>query len=155
MAEGKIATHSDPVWRERANYIIRADLSPHGLADSFEQLWTYTDDQRAFQLCCIPFFTYGLALGDVVRWDQPTSSVAVEKKSGRRVIRVAFTDRDQAEAKHADLHGQFVHAGCLVEFSSDGYAAIDIANPEQAQAITGLLAAQAERSTLTWEWGAT
>ena len=28
-----------------------------------------TEDKQRFELCCIPFFTYGLSLGDVISID--------------------------------------------------------------------------------------
>jgi hypothetical protein len=59
-----IATHDYPAWRAQANYLIMADLSPWGLQDRWEQLWASQVAEDEFILCCIPFFTYGMALGD-------------------------------------------------------------------------------------------
>ena len=61
-AQSKIATHPGPVGRERTNFIVQLDLAGHGMPGNFEQCWTRTDDHRLFELCCIPFFTYGLSL---------------------------------------------------------------------------------------------
>lgn len=60
---GGIVTHAEPVGRARTNHIHRlaADQPP---AEQFEQIWTYTEDQQTFELCCIPFFPYGVSLGD-------------------------------------------------------------------------------------------
>lgn len=57
----------DPVWRDRTNYIVKLDLTEHGMPGDFEQCWTRTEDQRLFELCCIPFFTYGQSLGDILK----------------------------------------------------------------------------------------
>jgi hypothetical protein len=32
---GQIATHSEPVWRERASFIIRVELTSHGPEGGF------------------------------------------------------------------------------------------------------------------------
>jgi hypothetical protein len=64
--ESKIATHDEPAARERSNYIVRLDLTADGLPGHYEQMWTRTDDRQRHELCCIPFFTYGLSLGDVI-----------------------------------------------------------------------------------------
>lgn len=150
---GKIATHSDPVWRDRTNFIIQADLTPHGLPGSFEQLWTRTEDEgRTFEICCIPFFIYGIALGDVVSWDKSTHLVQLVEGSGHRCIRVAFQDKAVGAARHEELHRLLAGQGPLIEFNSDGYGAIDIQNEPQATAIISALAARVEDGTLIWEW---
>jgi hypothetical protein len=63
MAE-RFSTHKEPVWRGRANFIINAKLPEDG---RFEQLWVRKVAEDAFELCCIPFFLYDVALGDVVQ----------------------------------------------------------------------------------------
>jgi hypothetical protein len=121
---------------------------------SFEQLWTRTDDQRQYEICCIPFFTYGIALGDVVTWDPVSLLVEVATPSGHQNIRVAFLDKSKAATSHSDVHGALVQAGCLVEFSSDGYGAIDIDTKARANVVVGLLAPWVDNDTLIWEWAA-
>lgn len=46
--ESKIATHTDPVGRDRTNFIVKLDLAEHGMPGNFEQCWTHTDDQQLF-----------------------------------------------------------------------------------------------------------
>jgi hypothetical protein len=58
--------HPEPVRRDRANFIVRARLPEPGRA---EQLWGRQLDERSFELCCIPFFLYDVALGDIVATD--------------------------------------------------------------------------------------
>lgn len=99
--ESKIATHSDPVGRDRTNYIVKLDLTDHGMPGHFEQCWTRTDDQRLFELCCIPFFTYGQSLGDILEVILGTGQHKVESKSGHSTIRFAFTDDRRAHEQHA------------------------------------------------------
>ncbi len=62
-----IVTHDEPAARSRTNYILRLSLAANGFPGRYEQVWTRTEDNVNFELCCIPFFTYDLSLGDVVR----------------------------------------------------------------------------------------
>jgi hypothetical protein len=42
---------------------------PGGTKVTTEQLWARQVGDRHFELCCIPYFVYDLALGDVVEID--------------------------------------------------------------------------------------
>lgn len=149
----RIATHSDPVWRDKTNYIIRVELDSHGMPGSAEQLWARTDDQRTFELCCIPFFTYGLALGDRVWWDDDTRIATLVERSGRRNVRFAWNDKSRAAQEHEALHGRLVATGALVEFSSSGYGAIDCADEAILAAVIAVLQPLAASGELLWEYG--
>lgn len=61
-----------------------------------EQLWTRTDDQTTFEICCLPYFTYGLALGDEIAWSAIDRLALVSRRSGRRLIRCAYASRADA-----------------------------------------------------------
>jgi hypothetical protein len=148
----KTAIHAEPVWRERANFIIGVDLATHGMPGAFEQLWARTDGRDVFELCCIPFFTYGLALGDRVHWDEATDRVDVVEPSGHRCVRVAFTDKTTAATHHEALHRDLSEAGCLVEFSSFGYGAIDVDTESRGAVVVATLKSYVAAETLVWEW---
>jgi hypothetical protein len=64
--DSMIATHDEPAARAGTNYILRLILADDGMPGRYEQMWTRTEDKVDFELCCVPFFTYGLSLGDVV-----------------------------------------------------------------------------------------
>src|SRR5947199_5228528 len=85
----KDATHSEPVWRERADFIIGARLPEHGRS---EQLWAKKLSKNRYEICCIPFFLYDLALGDIVETNDDHDLVGVVQRSGRFVFRVWFGD---------------------------------------------------------------
>jgi hypothetical protein len=59
--------HPEPVWRDRADFVVHAELPEADRPKRFEQLWARQLAEREFELCCIPFFIYDVALGDVVR----------------------------------------------------------------------------------------
>ncbi len=83
MTERQIVTHAEPARRDEANFIVRLDLTEHGMAGTYEQMWTRTEDQHSFELCCIPFFTYGQSLGDVLEVTAGTGQHRVLAKSGQ------------------------------------------------------------------------
>jgi hypothetical protein len=59
------AQHPNPVWREKAKFIILAFLERKDAHNHWEQMWAKKTDENTFILC-IPFFTQGLNLGDEV-----------------------------------------------------------------------------------------
>jgi hypothetical protein len=152
--ESKVATHDEPAARERTNYIVRLDLTADGMPGHFEQMWTRTEDKQRFELCCIPFFTYGLSLGDVITIIGEHGSYRVESKAGHRTIRFAIRDQEFAHRRHEELHGALAATGALMELRGHalGYGAIDIATQHQADAVIEVLRPLTENATLMWEW---
>ncbi|NOV98762.1 hypothetical protein HDG69_003357 [Isoptericola halotolerans] len=59
----KFSVHDEPAWRERASFIVHAALPEQG---RYEQLWCRQVSDDTFEVCCIPFFLYDVALGDLV-----------------------------------------------------------------------------------------
>ena len=80
----------------RADFIIGADISAYSDDATYEQLWARQLDEKTFEVCCIPFFIYDLALGDVVetatREHRRYCIDRVVEGSGRFVFRVWFGD---------------------------------------------------------------
>lgn len=154
MTDVQHVAHGDPVWRERANYIIQVSLELHGMQPgTFEQLWTITRGEELYEVCCLPFFTYGIALGDVLRWTDRDRPAVVASRSGRRLVRCAFADRDDAERSHESFHGALVATGSLAEFLRPGYVAIDIDTAERLSAVLEVVTPLQEAGRASWEWG--
>ncbi len=103
--EPSIVTHSAPIDRARTNFIHRLAVDGR-----FEQVWTRTDDQETFELCCIPFFPYGVSLGDRIAIRDDGSFQVVEK-SGHQTIRVVIHDAQYAHERHADFHALIASTG--------------------------------------------
>jgi len=139
----------EPVWRNSANFIIAAEL-PAGLAAGTEQLWARHLDGNRYQVCCIPFFIYDLALGDLVETDSEHVVKRVLEKSGRLVFRVWFSPAHQSSP---DIVEALEQLGSLLEWSSRGLLAVDAANEVQGQRISGFLATQERMGRLTYETG--
>lgn len=100
---------------------------------------------RLFELCCIPFRVYGLALQDVVR-TTPDGTLLSEivRPSGRRVLRVLLAlGREGGRTADAGQRIESVAtaAGLLYEWSGDRHIAIDV-QPEanSAELINVILA---------------
>ncbi len=62
----QVVVHDTPAWRDRADFIIAAQLREADQPKRWEQLWAGQLGDAEFEVCCIPFFVYDLALGDVV-----------------------------------------------------------------------------------------
>lgn len=144
------ATHSDPVWRDRADFIIATPIDPAATAVVSEQLWARRIGERQFEICCIPFFAYNLALGDVVETTTEFLAERVIEESGRYVFRVFFGEttfpREATTSTLASL-------GALMEWSSPNLLAVDAPNEALAKSIGDFLQKQEDRSILLYETG--
>ena len=148
------AHHLEPAWRDRSNFIIAADISSQGTAASREQLWARQISEGRFEVCCIPFFLYDVALGDVVETpvDGPRKYLIsrVVKPSGRYVFRVWFGESFQPR----DEIGQAMEGlGALLEWSSQNLLAVDAPDAEHAQVIADFLADRESKGQLVYETG--
>jgi hypothetical protein len=150
----EIATHALPVWRDRANYILQADLAQHGLPGRFEQLWARDVGEGQFELCCLPFLTYGFALGDIVslvpnvgRFEAILGSLVT--RSSHDLLRIASTGQVD---RHSELHASLAASGRPHEWRGAGLVAIDIEGviPD---VIWQILEPLARAGDLVWEWG--
>ena len=153
-AQQEFVTHQDPVWRERANFIINAELPDRGRPKRFEQLWaTQLADDR-FEVCCIPFFVFDLALGDVVatspRDGRKYMVDKVVQASGRYVFRVWF---GQSFQPRDEFTGELAALGSLMEWSSRNLLAVDAADEEHAQVVADFLMEREKAGHLVYETG--
>ena len=126
----RIAAHSNPVERPVPSVMLRAALDDLGGDADFEQLWSRRIGDGLFELCCIPFFAYDLALGDVVRADADYTVRSVEQRSGNGVIRVAIKRPEDDESVHVRLHDLLGRLEYLCEWFASGYVAVNV-EPER------------------------
>lgn len=150
MSEIREAVHRDPVWRDRSNFIIAASIEPGDTTISTEQLWARRLDDLHYELCCIPFFAYDLALGDVVEVDSSFLVVQVSERSGRYVFRVHL---DQAAAPRDEILEELADLGALVEWSSAKLLAVDARDQPLAQKIADSLQDRENLGQLIFETG--
>lgn len=147
------AVHRDPVWRDRANFIVATRIDPGDTGITTEQLWARKIDQRHFELCCIPFFAYDLALGDVVEVDDDYLFHRVTAASGRYVFRVHFAEVN-LEFRDDVVLG-LTERGALTEWSSPSMVAVDARDAAHAQEVADYLFEQEQLGHLVYETGKT
>jgi len=148
MNDANIATHENPAWMAQANFIIVADLNDYGMEGRLEQLWAKKISEVEFIVCCIPFFTYGIALGDRVftseREERRYLIDGVREKGGRHISRLWLKDVD--EAGRAEIMSFIEQQHLLSESYSMDLLALDIPEaPEIEKRIRSFLKQYAER----------
>jgi Domain of unknown function (DUF4265) len=129
-AVARFATHSNPVERPVPSFMLQAQLDDVEADDNYEQLWTRPVGEDLFEVCCIPFFAYDLALGDVVR-AQDGVIRSVERRSGNGVVRIAVKQAEDVEDMHVHIHDLLGRLEYLCEWFAPGYVAVSV-EPERA-----------------------
>lgn len=119
-----IAWHYSPV--HASDFFIRVDLSDFGMVGRYEQLWAKKETDKKFQICCVPFFTYGIALGDTVETDDDFTFKRTIAKGGHKTLRFAVANKNNQSHLHSVLHEWVVNSGLLYEWYSEGYLAVDL-----------------------------
>jgi hypothetical protein len=142
-------THSDPVWRDRADFILGAQL-PDPDSDRREQLWSRQVAPTRFEICCIPFFLYDVALADVVETGTDYTLERVVEASGRWVFRAWFGESFHPRDEIAD---ELAAMGALLEWSSVNLLAVDASDAELAQRVAHRLEGHERRGHLIYETG--
>lgn len=150
----EFVVHQDPVWRERANFIVHAELPEKDRPKRFEQLWARQLSDGRFEVCCIPFFIYNIALGDVVvtlpKAGRKYVVAKVVQPSGRYVFRVWF---GQSFQPRDEIAGELKALGSLTEWSSRNLLAVDAVNEEHARPVADFLAEREKSGHLLYETG--
>ncbi|HET8940921.1 MAG TPA: DUF4265 domain-containing protein [Rudaea sp.] len=142
------AVHQAPAWRKQSNFIIAAKVS--GNEGKTEQLWARKINEHLFEICCIPFFIYNLALGDVVETDADYIVQRVVKQSGRYVFRAWFGESNYPSDSIAEDLAQI---GATIEWSSPNLLAVDATDEKHAQQIADFLAERQRAGHLMYETG--
>ncbi|WP_167739665.1 DUF4265 domain-containing protein [Streptomyces subrutilus] len=146
-------SHEDPAWRREKNYMVTVDLAPFDLAGMREQLWLREiEEGGSYEVCCIPFYAYGLALGDVVSKSGTDAVESVISKSGRRVLRVFFTDPRPRTDSRSELRNVVNSTGLLSEWNGDRHVAIDVPDIAQMQPVFDSVHREIQNRTAFWEW---
>lgn len=136
--------------------MIFADLADYGMSGRWEQLWARRLGETEFQLCCIPFFAYGLALGDRVTTAASRNKEHVVKsvvgRSGHLVYRVWFGDVDDGDDARTLIVQDLRREDWLFEWSSENLLAVDIPTKRQETKFASIVVAHSGRG-ITWEAG--
>ncbi|MEV8240734.1 DUF4265 domain-containing protein [Microbacterium testaceum] len=146
-AEVNYRTHALPVWRDRADALIQAQLEEK---NESEQLWCRALGDDKFEVCCIPFYLYNVALGDIIlASDHHFQGVVVP--SGRYVFRVFM--REEQYGVRESLVAELDKVSALTEWYSPGLISIDAPDLEKAKTISTWLLEGEHRGLLSYETG--
>lgn len=146
------AIHNNPVWRDKADFIIAAYLGEKDSHNEWEQLWVRRLGERRFSLCCIPFFSYDLALGDEVETDENYVVKTIVKASGQYTIRVWFGNSPGPDVK-VEVLQKLEELELSIEWSSDNLLAISASNADQVREINNYLCERQRSGDLIYEAG--
>jgi hypothetical protein len=152
--ETKTIKHLNPVWREKANFIIGGKCTNAAAEDSntWEQLWSRKITDDIFEICCIPFFLYDISLGDEVKTDQDYWIFEVIQRSGHFTFRVWFGNSTNPNIRE-EIIDKVNGLGCLFEWYSNNLLAIDAPTADLAKQMSGLLYEKEQIGLLIYETG--
>lgn len=147
-----VAVHEHPVWRERANFIIAVTIE----RGRWEQLWARQVGEHRFEICCIPFFAYNLALGDEVETAPENGRQymvqRVAKPSGHYTFRGWFDASSELTARE-NVVVEAEQLGCAHERWASRLVAFDAGDPTTAQRLADYLQEQEDQGVLIYETG--
>ncbi|WP_406290041.1 DUF4265 domain-containing protein [Embleya sp. NBC_00896] len=147
---GTVIQHEDPVGRAARNHMVYMVLD--GEPEWREQLWTVKVDKGIFKIACLPFFTRGIYLNDVVAVDPEGFVFGLVEKSGHCLVRAALKlDHPQLEDTHGELHDHLVRLGLPHEWLRGTYFSADVAPDADPSQVIEILGSYAAQGKLTWE----
>jgi hypothetical protein len=154
--EMKTFQHLNPVWKERANFIVGAKVTNKetGDVEAWEQLWSKKISDNTFEICCIPFFLYDIVLGDEVKTDSEFWIIEVSKPSGHFTFRVWFGDSTDSAIRE-DVLQIIKKSECSPEWYSNNLLAVDAPSEDHAKLIADFLYLKERQGLLIYETGKT
>ncbi|MGW7529866.1 DUF4265 domain-containing protein [Streptomyces sp. NPDC054783] len=147
--------HEQPVGRAATNYIARADLTPFGLDGQVEQLWLKAVNDGSYEVACIPFSTYGIALGDIVVLNDDDYVSEVVRNSRHRTLRLLFTpDLLPADLQKAadEIKAEIIAADLLSEWNGERFVAVDVPPDIEPSRLFAVMEAAVNAGHAFWEW---
>lgn len=148
-------THTEPAWRNRGDSTIvaRVVLERTSSRSIEEHLWARRVSESHFEICCIPFFEYDLALGDEVQTNQENAQVVlarVVKRSGHSTFRIWF-GRSSSYNARSEILQRIRELECLIEWYDNDFIALDADEPTVAQEIFATLQLKSQKNELMFE----
>jgi Domain of unknown function (DUF4265) len=145
--------HPWGVWRETANLVVHLVTEDEDSITT-EQIWLRQEPelpQDHAVLCCLPFFAYGYALGDIVQFDLESFTVVRRvTPSGRSLLRVYFC---QSEGGEAIIQRLLLNGCANVERMSDSLACLDFESRSSVEKCWAILSQLEELGDLHLETG--
>ena len=157
MKQPEYVLHEKAVWYKSPHFSLIVPVADD--ESQFEQLVTEQLTENRFRLLCIPFFLYGVSLGDVIEGDafadDSDLSFTVVERSGRSTYRIRFPQEPISEhLQHIrDSLLEVEKRGGLFERYYNGYWSIDAENEQIAREIEEFLASGEEAGKWQYEVG--
>lgn len=148
--------HSRPAIIERRNYIANVDLAPYGLSGQFEQLWLRPVDGGQYEVACIPFCVYGLALLDQVTVTADGRFVnTIVSRSGRRVLRILLMESlgVRLDDVISVIRSELDRLKMAYEWQGERHIAIDVSSTSDLSRIFEVVGPLVDVGDAHWEWG--
>ena len=146
------AQHRNPAFPGPDGRAVVVDLTPFQMPGRTEELWCHEVEPGQLVVSCLPFFTRGIAFGDLVSAEAPDYVFkAVIRRSGLRSLRACFPDRAVAQAHHDTVHAALSRLPHPHEWHGAGYFAVLMPTPEAEAEIRQALAPFLEDGRLVWE----
>lgn len=145
-----VAVHSDPIWRDRSNFVFAAHQGTKDGKNEWEQLWGQEVAPQRCIVCCIPFFVRDVALGDEVEIDANFVLQRVVRPSGQVTFRVWFGGQEATTRQ--DLVQDIEAMKPLMEWSSENLLALSVPEAE-AQRMADYLQLRENEGLLQYETG--
>jgi hypothetical protein len=154
--EVKFMRHLNPVWGERANFILGASCSRFSTEEPQirEQLWGRKISEYKFEICCIPFFVYDVSLGDEVVTNKDYWITEVVKRSGYFTYRVWFGNIPDTTIRDNVIE-KANYWNCLFEWYSGNLLAIAAPSLNSAHLMADFLDEKQQSGYLVYESGQT
>ncbi|MCP3757786.1 DUF4265 domain-containing protein [Streptomyces sp. TBY4] len=151
----RFIVHDDPVGRSASNHIARVDLAGFGLDGQVEQLWLHAVADGTYEVACIPFLTYGLALGDTVLLTDDDYVGELVERSGHRALPMMFVPDVPADdlKRAADrIRAEIRRAGLLSEWNGDRFVAVDVPPDTEPAGLFTAMESSVDAGEAFWEW---
>jgi hypothetical protein len=150
--------HHHPVWRERADAIVNAVIEHDTPGDMQESLWAKKLADARYEICCVPFFIYDLALGDEVETELDEAGKLVLRtvvgRSGNQTFWLWFNEPYEREVWDK-AYESAAGAGCPVEGYNAGLIAFSAASAGQAALVSEALKEEIDKGLVECVPGST
>lgn len=145
-----IAFHRSPIWRNSADLIFNILIESKDGKNEWEQLWGKRTAPDRVTICCIPFFTYDVSLGDEIEIGADLIPKGVSRRSGQTTFRVWFGGLDAL--RRDEIAADIQALSHLLEWSSANLLAVSIPG-SNAQLLADYLQHRENEGLITYETG--
>lgn len=153
-----IKKHPHPVWADKADFLLqlRIQTGDPRMDDPprYEELPVQDMGEGFCRICCVPFFLYDLALGDVLKLtDGKLDGVAQE--SGHHTFRAYFGRAFMPAARSVLIDELAMMPGVITEWYSNDLLGLSAENDAVAKQLARWLETAMSRGQLQYETGRT